>query len=185
MGTNRRRKTKDQPEEKDQKEPSAVEQWSDAPSKRRALGVHAGGALSGQAWRRVLSMRSQKVEEDWGADRFRSDCHGVAQGGGESIQDEGDVMSKNGIGYVAANAGNIKNYGEKRAVGHTEPGEGSTQIQRAGVKKASGSVQKMIMGGKHDSGLVNPPAGFHPLELIWRSSPPPENSKTTGVRASS
>ncbi len=42
------------------------------------------------------------------------------------------VMSKKGIGYVAANGSSITNLGEKRIVGYTESGEGvSLKIQCA------------------------------------------------------
>ncbi len=58
------------------------------------------------------------------------------------------VMSKKGIGCVAANGRVIKNYGEKRVVGYTDTGEGlSMKIQCADVQKVLGSVHKMNMGG--------------------------------------
>ena len=58
------------------------------------------------------------------------------------------VMSKKGIGYVAANGSSIKNYGEKRIAGYTDDGESvSMKIQCADVKKALCSVHKMNMGG--------------------------------------
>ena len=58
------------------------------------------------------------------------------------------VMSKKGIGFVAANGSKIENYGEKRVVGYTEDGEGvSMKMQRAEVKKVLGSVHKMNQGG--------------------------------------
>ncbi len=58
------------------------------------------------------------------------------------------VMSKNGIGYDAANGSKIKNYGEKNIIGYTEAGDGmSRKVQCAVVKKALGSVHKMNLGG--------------------------------------
>ncbi len=49
---------------------------------------------------------------------------------------------------MAANGSSIKNFGEKRIVGHTESGEGMRmKIQCAEVKKVLGSVHKMNMGG--------------------------------------
>ncbi len=58
------------------------------------------------------------------------------------------AVSRRGVGFVAASGSKIKNYGDKRIIGHTEDGEGvSLRIQRAGVKKVLGSVRKMIMGG--------------------------------------
>jgi hypothetical protein len=58
------------------------------------------------------------------------------------------VMSKKGIGFVAANGSSIRNYGEKRVVGYTDSGEGlSIKIQCADVTKVLGSVHKMNMGG--------------------------------------
>ncbi len=57
-------------------------------------------------------------------------------------------MSKRGAGSVAANGSSIKNYGEKKVVGHTDGGEGeSTQAQRADVKKCTRSVRKMNLRG--------------------------------------
>ena len=59
-----------------------------------------------------------------------------------------NVMSKKGLGYVAANGSKIRNFGEKRIVGYTEAGDGmSMKIQRADVKKVLGSVRKMNVGG--------------------------------------
>ena len=47
-----------------------------------------------------------------------------------------NVMPKKGLGYVAANGSKIKNYGEKRTVGHAESGDGmSMKTQRTDVKK--------------------------------------------------
>ncbi len=34
------------------------------------------------------------------------------------------AMSRRGIGYVVANGSGVKNYGEKKIVGHAEDGEG-------------------------------------------------------------
>ncbi len=58
------------------------------------------------------------------------------------------VMSRRGIGFVAANGSGIKNYGEKTIVGYTGDGAGvSLRIQRADVKKVLGSARKMSTGG--------------------------------------
>ena len=58
------------------------------------------------------------------------------------------VMSKKGIGFVAANGSSIKNYGEKRIAGYTDDGEGvSLKIQCADVRSFLGSVHKMNLGG--------------------------------------
>ena len=58
------------------------------------------------------------------------------------------VMSKKGIGFVAANGSSIKNYGEKRIAGYTDDGEGvSLKIQCADVRSVLGSVHKMHLGG--------------------------------------
>jgi hypothetical protein len=58
------------------------------------------------------------------------------------------LMSKRGIGFIAANGSNIKNYGEKKIVGYTDDGEGvSLRIQCADVKKVLGSAHKMNLGG--------------------------------------
>ncbi len=57
-------------------------------------------------------------------------------------------MSKGGIGYVAANGRGVKNHGEKKIVGYADDGESvSTTVQRADVKKALFSVDKMNLGG--------------------------------------
>jgi hypothetical protein len=58
------------------------------------------------------------------------------------------MMSKKGIGFVAANGSAIKNYGEKRVVGYTEDGEGvSIKITCADVDKVLGSVHRFNAGG--------------------------------------
>ena len=58
------------------------------------------------------------------------------------------VMSKKGVGFIAANGSGIQNSGEKKNVGYTESGEGfGMKIQCAEVKKVLGSVHKMNMGG--------------------------------------
>ena len=58
------------------------------------------------------------------------------------------AMSKKGIGFVAANGSEIKNYGEKRVVGYTEEGEGvSLRVTCADVDKALGSVHRFNSGG--------------------------------------
>ncbi len=50
-------------------------------------------------------------------------------------------MSKRGVGFVAANGSGIKNYGEKKIIGHTEDGEGvGLRIQGSDGKNALGSV---------------------------------------------
>ena len=58
------------------------------------------------------------------------------------------MMSKRGIGFVAANGSSIKNYGEKKIVGYTDDGESvSMRGQCADVKKVLCSVHKMNLGG--------------------------------------
>ena len=58
------------------------------------------------------------------------------------------VMSKKGVGFIAANGSGIKSFGENRTVGYTESGEGfGMKIQCAEVKKVLGSAHKMNMGG--------------------------------------
>ena len=58
------------------------------------------------------------------------------------------MMSKKGLGFVAANGSSIKNYGEKRVVGYTEDGEGvSLKITCAEVDKVLGSVHWFNAGG--------------------------------------
>ncbi len=54
------------------------------------------------------------------ASRFRSDRHRLAEGDRKAFKMMENAMSKRGLGYVAANGSKIKNYGEKRTVGHTE-----------------------------------------------------------------
>ena len=57
-------------------------------------------------------------------------------------------MSRKGIGFVAANGSEIKNYGEKLIVGYTDEGGAvSMKVQCADVKKVLCSVHKMNMGG--------------------------------------
>ncbi len=56
------------------------------------------------------------------------------------------LMSKRGIGYIAANGSNIKNNGETRVVGYTESGDGvGTRIKCADVKEVLGPVRKTNM----------------------------------------
>ncbi len=58
------------------------------------------------------------------------------------------VMSRKGVGYVAANGCNIKNYGEKEIWGYTDDGEGVVlRMQRADVKKVLGSAHEINLGG--------------------------------------
>ncbi len=58
------------------------------------------------------------------------------------------MISKKGIGFVAANGSAIKNYGEKRVVGYTEDGEGvSIKTMCADVDKVLGSVHRFNAGG--------------------------------------
>ena len=54
------------------------------------------------------------------------------------------IMSRRGIGFAVANGSGIKNYGEKKILGHTKDGEGvSLRTQLSDVKKAFDSVHKM------------------------------------------
>ncbi len=58
------------------------------------------------------------------------------------------AMSKNGVGYIAADGSNINNYEDKKVVDYTDDGEGEgLRIQRADVRKALGSAHKMDVGG--------------------------------------
>ncbi len=58
------------------------------------------------------------------------------------------VVSKTGVGYVAANGSNVKNNGERTSIGYADSGDGvDVRIQHADVKKVLGSVNKMNMGG--------------------------------------
>ncbi len=53
-------------------------------------------------------------------------------------------MSKRGIGYAAASGGSVKDYEEKKIVGHTEDGKSSSmRVQHADIC----SVRKMNLGG--------------------------------------
>ncbi len=50
-------------------------------------------------------------------------------------------MSNNGIGHIAANGSNIKNYGEKKVVGYTKSAEAvSIRVQCADMQKVLGSA---------------------------------------------
>ena len=58
------------------------------------------------------------------------------------------AMSKNNIGFVAANGSKIDNYGERKVVGYTDDGEGvSMRMTCADVQKVLGSVHRMNLGG--------------------------------------
>jgi hypothetical protein len=58
------------------------------------------------------------------------------------------MMSRRGIGHVAASGSSVKNYGEKKTVGLTDDGECvSARVQRADVKKVLRSAHEMIFGG--------------------------------------
>jgi len=58
------------------------------------------------------------------------------------------AMSRNGIGFVAANGSKISNFGERRVVGYTDEGEGvSMRMTCADVQKVLGSVHRMNLGG--------------------------------------
>ena len=57
-------------------------------------------------------------------------------------------MSKNKVGFVAANGSKIENYGERTVVGYTDDGEGvSMRMTCADVQKVLGSVHRMNLGG--------------------------------------
>ncbi len=67
-------------------------------------------------------------------------------------------MSKNGIGYAAANGSGVKNYGEKGIVGHTDSGESlSVGFQRADVKQVLGSARKTNVGQRRGVGRRKKP----------------------------
>ncbi len=58
------------------------------------------------------------------------------------------TMSKNKVGFVAANGTSISKYGEREVSGYTDEGVGdSLHMTRADVHKALGSVHKMNKGG--------------------------------------
>ena len=57
-------------------------------------------------------------------------------------------MSKNNIGFVAANGSKITNFGERTVTGYTDDGEGvSMRMTCADVRKVLGSVHRMNRGG--------------------------------------
>ena len=54
------------------------------------------------------------------------------------------VMSKKGVGFIAANGSGIKNFGEEKIVAYTESGVGfGMKSQCAEVEKVLGSVHKI------------------------------------------
>jgi hypothetical protein len=58
------------------------------------------------------------------------------------------VMSKKGVGHVAAKGSSIKNYGEKKIAGYADDGESMTmRTQRRDIKKVLCSAHKMNLGG--------------------------------------
>ena len=58
------------------------------------------------------------------------------------------AMSKNNVGFVAANGSKIANFGERTVTGYTDDGEGvSMRMTCADVHKVLGSVHRMNRGG--------------------------------------
>ena len=58
------------------------------------------------------------------------------------------ALSKNNIGFVAANGSKIENYGERKVCGYTDEGDSiSLRMTCADVHKVLGSVHKMNKGG--------------------------------------
>ncbi len=92
-----------------------------------------------------------EVRETRGWERIRVQIDSGAMGPKEpakAFEMKDTIMSKRGIGFVAASGSGIKNYREKKIIGHTEDGRGvSLRIQHADAKKVVGSVHKMNVGG--------------------------------------
>ncbi len=78
--------------------------------------------------------------EDMGASRFKNDRDKEIA---EAFKMQENAMSKKGMSYGAANGSRVNRYGEKKAVGYTDSGEGgSVKIQLVDVL----GVRKMNFG---------------------------------------
>ena len=140
------------------REPDATgeEEWKTVARgrfRRRAVPKMAGGEMN--SIDKVTAENEREVNEvhpGWEKIRVQVDSGAIDTVAPKHVANAFELretaMSRNNVGFVAANGSRICNYGERKVLGYTDNGEGvSMRMTCADVKKVLGSVHRMNRGG--------------------------------------